>query len=167
VIAGVAAGHPATAAAGIEVLEDGGTAADAAVAACLASCVAESVMTGFLGGGHAIWWDGRDARLLDCFVTVPSGQGAPMEELRVPFGEELIHYAIGASSCAVPGLPAGLAELWQDHGRLPWPTLVEPALRLARNGVELPAAHAGWAVVIDPDGAVPQISRGNDRLAVP
>ena len=49
-IAGVAAGHPATAAAGIEVLEDGGTAADAAVAACLASCVAESVMTGFLGG---------------------------------------------------------------------------------------------------------------------
>ena len=55
---GVAAGHPATVAAGIEILEEGGTAADAAVAASLASCVAETVMTGLLGGGHAIYWDG-------------------------------------------------------------------------------------------------------------
>ena len=55
--AGVAAGHPATAAAGAEVLADGGTAADAAVAAGLASCVAETVMTGLLGGGHAIYLD--------------------------------------------------------------------------------------------------------------
>jgi gamma-glutamyltranspeptidase / glutathione hydrolase len=47
--AAVAAGHPATVAAGIEILEDGGSAADAAVAACLASCVAETVMTGLLG----------------------------------------------------------------------------------------------------------------------
>lgn len=53
----VAAGHPATAEAGAEVLGDGGSAADAAVAACLASCVAETVMTGLLGGGHAIYFD--------------------------------------------------------------------------------------------------------------
>ena len=69
---GVAAGHPDTVAAGIEILEEeGGTAADAAVAACLASCVAETIMTGLLGGGHAIHWDGRAAELLDCFVDVP------------------------------------------------------------------------------------------------
>ena len=59
--AGVAAGHPATCEAGVEILEDGGTAADAAVAACLASCVAETVMTGLLGGGHAIYWDAATA----------------------------------------------------------------------------------------------------------
>ena len=52
--AAVAAGHPATVDAGIEILEEGGNAADAAVAAALASCVAETVMTGLLGGGHAI-----------------------------------------------------------------------------------------------------------------
>src|ERR1051325_356040 len=69
----VAAGHPATADAGIEVLADGGSAADAAVAACLASCVAETVMKGLLGGGHAIYYDAASgvARNLDCFCAVP------------------------------------------------------------------------------------------------
>jgi gamma-glutamyltranspeptidase/glutathione hydrolase len=140
---GVAAGHPATCEAGIEILEDGGSAADAAVAACLASCVAETVMTGLLGGGHAIYWDAgsKQARNLDCFVAVPSGAGAPMVDLKVPFGEELVHYAIGAASCGVPGVAAGMAELWRTHGRLPWERLVEPALRLARDGVPMPPAH--------------------------
>ena len=50
VAAGVAAGHPATVVAGIEILEEGGSAADAAVAASFASCVAETLMTGLLGG---------------------------------------------------------------------------------------------------------------------
>jgi len=150
--AAVAAGHPATAEAGAEILAEGGSAADAAVAACLASCVAETVMTGVLGGGHAIYYDaaaGR-ARNLDCFVAVPSGTGAPMESLQVPFGEELVHYAIGASSAAVPGVPAGLDALWRAHGRLPWRRLVEPALRLARDGVAMPAAHVACLAMLAP-----------------
>jgi gamma-glutamyltranspeptidase / glutathione hydrolase len=150
--AAIAAGHPATADAGAEVLADGGSAADAAVAACLASCVAETVMTGLLGGGHAIYFDAATgtARNLDCFVSVPSGEGAPMEALEVPFGEELVHYAIGAASCAVPGMPAGLEALWRAHGRLPWSRLVEPALRLARDGVAMPAAHVTCLAMLAP-----------------
>jgi gamma-glutamyltranspeptidase/glutathione hydrolase len=148
--AGVAAGHPATVAAGIEILEEGGTAADAAVAACLASCVAETVMTGFLGGGHAIHWDGEAAWLLDCFVDVPSEQGAPPVELQVPFGEELVHYAVGPGTCAVPGLPGGLDALWRRYGRLPWARLVEPAIRLAREGVTMPPAHAACLAMLAP-----------------
>ncbi len=154
--AAVAAGHPATTAAGIEILEDGGGAADAAVAASLASCVAETVMTGFLGGGHAIYLDAEsgDIQNLDCFVGMP-GLGGPLAEpelvqLDVPFGEELVHYAIGPASCGVPGLPAGLEALWREHGRLPWPRLVEPALRLAREGVELTAAHAICLAMLAP-----------------
>src|SRR5881227_2888267 len=154
--AGVAAGHPATAAAGIEILADGGTAADAAVAACLASCVAETVMTGLLGGGHVIYWDAASgrARNLDCFVSAP-GLGArrravELLHLEVPFGEELVHYAIGPASCAVPGVPAGLDALWRAHGRLAWPRLFEPALRLAREGVEMPAAHAACLEMLAP-----------------
>ena len=151
-IAGVAAGHPATADAGAEILADGGSAADAAVAACLASGVAETVMTGLLGGGFALYVDSArgTVRNLDCFVTVPTDEGGPMERLQVPFGEELVHYAIGAASCAVPGLPAGLDLLWREHGRRPWPRLVEPALRLARDGVPMPAAHAAGLRMLAP-----------------
>jgi gamma-glutamyltranspeptidase / glutathione hydrolase len=180
----VAAGQAATVDAGIEILSEGGSAADAAVAACLASCVAETVMTGLLGGGHAIYWDaaaGR-GRNLDCFVAVP-GLDPPdraqreLVELEVPFGDELVHYAVGIASCGVPGVPAGLGELHRRHGRLPWPRLVEPAIRLARDGVEVPPAHAACLAMLAPvmtmnDGAriySPQgeLLAGGDRLEQP
>jgi gamma-glutamyltranspeptidase / glutathione hydrolase len=154
--AAVAGGHPATVAAGIEILEDSGNAADAAVGACLASCVAETVMTGLLGGGHAVYFDAASgrARNLDCFVAVP-GLGVPPKEaelihLDVPFGAEVVHYAVGPASCAVPGLPAGLEALSREHGRLPWGRLVEPALRLARDGVDFPPAHAACLAMLAP-----------------
>jgi gamma-glutamyltranspeptidase/glutathione hydrolase len=152
----VAAGHPATVDAGIEILQEGGSAADAAVAACLASCVAETVMTGLLGGGHGIYFDATSGqtRLLDCFVAVP-GLGAErrdveLVELQVPFGTELVHYAVGAASCGVPGVPAGLDALWRAGGRLPWKRLVEPALALAPSGVEFPPAHAACLEMLAP-----------------
>src|SRR5262245_13768766 len=154
--AAVAAGHPATTAAGVEILSEGGSAADAAVAACLASCVAETVMTGFLGGGYCIYFDaatGR-ARNLDCFVAAPGLRASrPPEDLvhlAVPFGEELVHYAVGVASCGVPGLPAGLDELWRWYGRLPWDRLVEPALALAQEGVTMPRAHAACLAMLAP-----------------
>jgi gamma-glutamyltranspeptidase / glutathione hydrolase len=154
--AAIAAGHPATVEAGLEILGEGGSAADAAVAACLASCVAETVMTGVLGGGHAIVYDAASgrARNLDCFVAVP-GLGAgrrevELLELEVPFGTELVHYAVGIASSGVPGVPAGLDALHGEHGRLPWPRLVEPALRLAREGVDFPVAHASCLAMLAP-----------------
>lgn len=152
--AAVAAGHPATVDAGLEILREGGNAADAAVAASLASCVAETVMTGLLGGGHAaVAWDG-EVRMLDFFCTVP-GLGAERREvelvqLEVPFGAELVHYAVGIGSCAVPGVLAGLDELWRAHGSMPWPRLVQPALRLARDGVDMPPAHAACLEMLAP-----------------
>jgi gamma-glutamyltranspeptidase/glutathione hydrolase len=154
--AAIAAGHPATVAAGKEILEAGGSAADAAVAASLASCVAETVMTGLLGGGHAIYYDAAagEALNVDCFIAVP-GLGAERRqvellELDVPFGAELVHYAVGIASCGVPGVPAGLDELWRRHGRLEWPRLVDPALALARAGVEMPSAHAACLAMLAP-----------------
>jgi gamma-glutamyltranspeptidase / glutathione hydrolase len=152
----IAAGHPATVEAGLEILGEGGSAADAAIAACLASCVAETVMTGLLGGGHAIVFDASSGlvRNLDCFVAVP-GLGAERHEvelleLDVLFGAELVHYAVGIASCGVPGVPAGLEALHREHGRLPWPRLLEPALRLAREGVEFPEAHAACLAMLAP-----------------
>ena len=138
--AGVAAGHPATAEVGIEILADGGTAADAVVAMGLASCVAETVMSGLFAGCHAIAFDGSRVSNLDGFAAVPSGEG-DVEDVEVPFGDELVVYSIGPASCAVPGLPAALGELSERLGRLPWKRLVEPALTLARSGVPLPEMH--------------------------
>jgi gamma-glutamyltranspeptidase/glutathione hydrolase len=152
----VAAGHPATADAGAEILQEGGSAADAAVAATLASCVAETVMTGLLGGGHGIYFEAAtgQARNLDCFVAVPGLAAERREvallELDVPFGTELVHYAVGIGSCGVPGVPAGLDALWKEHGRLPWPRLVERALNLARGAVPMPAAHASCLRMLAP-----------------
>ena len=148
--AAVAAGHPATAEAGLEILAEGGTAADAAVAAALASCVAETLMTGLLGGGHAAVWDGWRVQNLDCFVAVPSGAGGPLLDVPVRFGEETVHYAVGPASCGVPGLPTGLDALRREHGRLPWARLVEPALRLARSGTDLPPRHAACLAMLEP-----------------
>jgi gamma-glutamyltranspeptidase / glutathione hydrolase len=136
------------------VLEAGGTAADAVAAGALASCVAETLMTGLLGGGHALHLDGPSgtATALDCFVAVPGLGAEPhateLIRLEVPFGAELVHYAVGPASCAVPGLAAGLGALHRAHGRLPWPELVAPALRLAREGVELPPAHASCLAML-------------------
>ena len=148
----VAAGHPATAEAGAAALEAGGSAADAAVAAVLASCVAESVMTGLLGGGHAIYFDAAagEAWNLDCFCAVPSGEGGELVELDVPFGEELVHYVVGPASFAVPGVPAGLGALHERFGRLPWADLCRPAMQLARVGVDMPAAHAACLAMLAP-----------------
>src|SRR5436190_17272141 len=181
--AGVAAGHPATTAAGIAILGAGGNAADAAVAASLASCVSETVMTGLLGGGHAVYFDAASerARNLDCFVAVPGlGEGprdAELIELEVPFGAEVVHYAVGPASCAVPGLPAGLETLSREHGRLPWRRLVGPALRLAREGVDFPPAHAACLAMLAPvmtmnEGAAiyapgGELLRAGDRLEQP
>jgi len=148
VAAGVAASHPATAAAGLRVLRAGGTAADAAVAAVLTTCVAETVYTGLGGGGFATYFDAATGSVtcLDFFVSVPGTDGdrtaGPMIAVDVFFGGVPQVYSIGGASVAVPGVPAGCGEVHRRWGRLPWADLVAPALELARTGVALPPAHA-------------------------
>ena len=82
---------------------------------------------------------------LDFFTAVPGigadREAAPMAQLQVRFGDVDMPFAVGASSAAVPGVPAGCAELHARWGRLPWDQLVAPALGLARAGVPLQAAH--------------------------
>ena len=142
----------------MEILADGGTAADAVVAMALASCVAETVMSGLLAGCHAIAFDGSRVMALDGFAAIPSGSGE-MTDLEIPFGDEPVVYSIGPASCAVPGLPAALGELWERLGRLPWMRLCEPALALARTGVPLPEMHARSLEML---GALYSLERGAD-----
>jgi gamma-glutamyltranspeptidase/glutathione hydrolase len=135
----VAAGNRHTAEAGAWALTRGGNAVDAVVAAALAAFVAEGPLTGPAGGGFLLLRDaGREPTLLDCFFAVPSPPQRTMDEVLIDFGDastQLFH--VGASSVAVPGLVPGLADAHAQHGRLPWAALFEPALELARAGVEM------------------------------
>ncbi|MEV0896456.1 gamma-glutamyltransferase [Actinoplanes sp. NPDC049802] len=148
VAAGVAASHPATARTGVRILQAGGSAADAAVAAVLACCVAETVYTGLGGGGFATYFEASSGKVtcLDFFVAVPGLDGDRKPEAMVAvdvfFGGLPQIYSIGGASVAVPGVPAGLGEVHRRWGRLPWREVVAPAAGLARTGVLLPAAHA-------------------------
>ncbi len=150
----VAAADLATAAVGASVLSRGGTSADAAVAAALAACAAETIYTGLAGGGFAVHWDAneQEATVVDFFVDVP-GRGldrpvAPMRAIHVSFGAAPLEYHVGAATVAVPGNPVGLAEVHRRFGRLGWDEVVQPAYELAAGGVSVSTQKAlGLAVM--------------------
>ena len=154
--AGVAAGHPATAEVGLRTLAAGGSAADAAVAAMLACCVCESILTGIGGGGFATYYDAATstATCLDFFCSVPGLDNDRKPDTMVPievsFGDVAMSYLIGGASVAVPGVPAGAGEVHRRWGRLPWHRVVEPAITLAASGVVLPAAQAHTLLSVAP-----------------
>jgi gamma-glutamyltranspeptidase/glutathione hydrolase len=139
----VAAGHPLTAEAGAETLRRGGNAVDAAVAAGFASWVTESPLTGPGGGGFMLVHTPRATRLLDFFVTVPTGERSDPEEITVTFsGDQTQQFRVGKGTCAVPGTAAGLELAHRTYGRLSWRDVVSPAIELARSGVEVTEGQA-------------------------
>jgi gamma-glutamyltranspeptidase / glutathione hydrolase len=154
----VAAGHEITAQAGARVLEEGGNAVDACIAAAFASWVAESPLTGPGAGGFMLVHRAHDrsSRLLDFFVAAPgqgrsARMGAGMDAVDIPFegSETTQRFLIGHASCAVPGTVAGLAAAHRSYGTLPWSELLAPAIELARGGVVLTEAQALLHVLLD------------------
>src|SRR5215218_11038574 len=134
----VAGGHPITADAGAQVLRAGGNAVDAAIAAMLASFVAEPLLTGLGAGGYMlVARPGERPVLLDFFVEAP-GRGADparrgeLLPVRVSFGdaEQLFH--VGAASCGIHGTPAGICAAAARFGSVPLAELAAAAARLAR-----------------------------------
>jgi gamma-glutamyltranspeptidase / glutathione hydrolase len=152
----VAAGHPLTAEAGARILREGGNAVDAAVAAVLASWVAEPLLSGPGAGGYMIVAGaGEEPLLLDFFVEAP-GRGADpagraeLVPAEVSFGDVLQVFNIGAASCGIPGLPAGLAAALERWGSGDAAALAAPAAALAREGVPLNEAQAYIFEILEP-----------------
>jgi gamma-glutamyltranspeptidase/glutathione hydrolase len=145
----VAAGHPLTAQAGVDVLRAGGNAVDAAVAAMLTSWVAEPLLSGPGAGGYMlVAGAGEKPTLLDFFVAAPGygaclDERAPLVPIEVDFaGDALQVFHVGASSCGTYGCPAGVDEAMRRWGSLTLGDLTPPAAALARDGVVLNAQQA-------------------------
>lgn len=132
----VAAAHPDAVAAGLEMLRRGGGAADAAIAVQLVLNLVEPQSSGIGGGAFLLFYDaeknetvafdGREtapiAATPDLFLTA---DGTP-----VKFGAAIV----GGRSVGTPGTVALLARVFQEHGKLTWPELFAPAIRLAQEG---------------------------------
>ena len=150
----MAAGHRLTAEAGAEVLRAGGNAVDAAICAALTSFAAESPLTGLGAGGFMLVHTGDEDVLLDFFVEVPGRDGGEGRSDLVPisvlFDETPQVFNIGAASCGVPGTPAGLWEALRRFGSMAMEELVAPAVRHARDGVEVTAMQAYLFTVLEP-----------------
>jgi len=140
----VAAGHLQTAQAAVEILQDGGNAFDAAVGAGFAACAAEPVLTSLGGGGFLLAHPGHGKECLyDFFVQTPQAPRTPgtvdFFPIHADFGPTTQEFHIGLGSIAVPGTIAGLFAVQRDLGKLPMPRVLEPAIRLCREGIVVDA----------------------------
>ncbi len=138
----IAAGHPLTAAAGAAVLEAGGNAVDACVAAAFTSWVCESMLTGPGGGGFFLVHAGGETVVFDAFVAVPREHAeTELIALAVDFdGDTQQVFHTGPGSAGVPGTALGLEAAHARFGSLPWAELAAPA---AAAGARRRGADAG------------------------
>lgn len=132
----VSAADPRAASAGREILDAGGSAADAALATLVALTVVEPQSSGIGGGGFLVYHDEKSGRAstFDGREEAPSAAGP--DWFFGPDGKPLpAREAVpGGRSVGVPGNIRMMALAHQRHGRLPWKRLFEPAIRLARDG---------------------------------
>ncbi|WP_085584689.1 MULTISPECIES: gamma-glutamyltransferase [unclassified Pseudomonas] len=138
-----AAANPLAAEAGREMLRQGGSAIDAAIAMQAVLTLVEPQSSGIGGGAMIVLWDGKQVRTYDGRETAPAGateklflqaDGKPM-----PFPQA----QIGGRSVGTPGVMRALELAHRQHGRLPWATLFEPAIKLAEDGFALsPRLHS-------------------------
>jgi len=138
---------PRTAEAGAAMLRAGGTAVDAIVAAAAMASVVEYSLVSLGSGGIAMVLPepGATPRVLDFFVQTPGLGGSPkplpgqpgLREVFIDFGTEKQPFHIGSCSVAVPGVVAGLYELHQRDGKLPWADVLAPAIAMAAQPIQV------------------------------
>lgn len=151
----VAAGDAVTAAAAAEILADGGNAYDAVLAALLAACVAEPVLSSLAGGGFMLARPAQgDPLLYDFFCQTPGRrpreEDIEFEPVHADFGTAVQEFHIGMGAMAVPGVVAGLFAVHDDLGRLPFARLAEPALRAAREGIAYSELQSFILAAVEP-----------------
>lgn len=151
----IAAGHPETAKVAGQILQDGGNAFDAVVAAQLMAFVAEPVLTSPGGGGFLLAEKSSGKQVLyDFFVQTPLQKRDPSQlrfyPITADFGETQQEFHIGQGSIATPGMVKGLFEIHRDLCTIPMKRLAEPAIQLARKGLHVNHFQSGIFDIIKP-----------------
>ena len=151
----VAAGHRLTAQTAAEVLKAGGNAFDAAVAAFFTTCVCEPVLSSLSGGGFLLARDRRGrTRLFDFFTHTPRVKVPPQAldfyRVTVDFGSTTQDFHIGMGASATPGTVSGMFSVNEALGTMDMRELVQPAVELARTGVEVDAFLAYLLGLVSP-----------------
>ena len=134
-VGAVSAADPRAQEAGMEILRKGGSATDAAIAVMLALTVVEPQSSGIGGGGFLVRGEADGSvTTFDGRETAPAG--ATPEWFLDENGEvpDFMVSVRSGLSVGVPGNIALAAKAHEAHGKLPWATLFEPAIRLARDG---------------------------------
>ena len=130
----VAAANPLAVEAGYEMLKQGGTAIDAAIATQLVLTLVEPQSSGIGGGAFLMYYDGKKVQAYDGRETAPSkadehlfqhADGTPMSRTEG---------IVGGRSTGAPGVLRMLALAHRQHGKLAWKTLFQPAIRLSGQG---------------------------------
>ncbi|MCY4108397.1 MAG: gamma-glutamyltransferase [Chloroflexi bacterium] len=137
--------HPLASAAGVEMLEAGGNAVDAAVAACLAVSVVEPAMSGIGGGGYMTIASGGAVKAVAFPMRASGSASAEMYRLTGRsavgnFGWDEVEgdaNLMGSLSIAVPGAVAGLSLALAEFGTMSWAEVCAPAIALARDGFQI------------------------------
>jgi len=121
------------------VLDEGGNAVDAAVAAAFVLAVTYPEAGNLAGGGFMLSRFGEDAAFLDFREIAPAA--ATRDMYLDAHGEVVEGLSLnGHLAAGVPGTVAGLAAAHAKYGQMPWPELLAPAITLAEQGFEVPAA---------------------------
>lgn len=129
-----AAANPLATEAGQQMLRKGGSAIDAAIAMQAVLALVEPQSSGIGGGAFIMYWDGKRVQAFDGRETAPAGATADMfigaDGQPIPFPQA----QIGGRSVGVPGVLRALEMAHQQHGKLPWHELFQPAIKLASEG---------------------------------
>lgn len=138
--------------AGAWAAEQGGSAVDAAIAACLASLVTEpGVVSPAAGAFVTVWPENGDPVTIDGAAEMPGRAATPERfgcgglDVQLSYGGGM-KTTVGYGSVATPGCIAGLALAHERFGRLPWKLLFDPALGHARDGFPLSQASYNYLV---------------------
>lgn len=136
----VAAANPYAVEAGLQVLRDGGTAIDAAVAVQTVLGLVEPQSSGLGGGAFMLVYDAKSGqvRAFDGRETAPSGASAYMflGDDGKPLG--YVDAVNSGHAVGVPGAMAMLGLAQKKYGKLSWSELFDPAIKLANDGFEVP-----------------------------